>query len=136
MGAGSRIPHEVKDLAQHDHQVLIEHRPGNPSGIAVQGPEFECEWAPVIGPTCTLLLRRMVELDGMVDLDDLGRSVGVDGNPASSGVLMRSIARLARYRLLRFDRCAIVVTDHVPVVDFDHHDHQMPSWLRAGAVLR
>jgi hypothetical protein len=80
------------------HPVAKIHRAGFP----LDHPYVERCWAPILGPSSVLVLRRMPELfkgsaDPFVHLDELGRGLGIGGTGKHS-VIRRTIDRLVSHR--------------------------------------
>lgn len=79
----------------------------------------ETWWCPIVGPSCTLLLRRMQIGEGrqaVMPLGVLGAVVGLGGNGTGrSSSLVRSLARLVRYGLAAVNEAGdgLVVTTRV-----------------------
>lgn len=68
-------------------------------GYEMRGVYVERFWLPVLGPTCTLLLRRVADMfdahpDGFtVDMHDLGAQLGVAFNDSAHNALSRAFLR-------------------------------------------
>lgn len=75
-------------------------------GFDLTDPYVEQCWSAVVGPTSTLLLRRMPSLwdarsPAEIGATELSRSLGLGVGVGERSVLMRSMDRLVRYRLAR-----------------------------------
>jgi hypothetical protein len=90
------------------NHLLVVHATGHPVaavhrvGFPLDHPYVERCWAPVLGPSSVLLLRRMPELfraspDPVVPLDELGRSLGLGGTGEHSAI-RRTLDRLVQFR--------------------------------------
>ena len=86
------------------------------SGFDALGPYVELFWLPVLGPSATLLLRRLAsELraspDGYdLELDVAARALGLGGVGGRRSPLRRAILRCTRYSVARHlgdDRLAV-----------------------------
>lgn len=81
---------------------LVEH-----TGYDMRGVYVERFWLPVIGPTCTVLLRRTAELFDAnpagfdVDLVDLGAQLGIVYTGAPRNAMSRTLDRLVRFDFAR-----------------------------------
>ena len=81
---------------------LLEER-GYPSDSVF----IELFWLPVLGPSATVLFRRLGLLlagspDGMtVEMDELGRELGLGSSESRHAPLPRAISRLVRFGLAR-----------------------------------
>jgi hypothetical protein len=91
-------------------EVLAIHAVPHPNpkvrrvGLAVDGPYVEQVWAGVVGPSALLALRRLPVLrrerePAVVDLRQLGQSLGLGPPLARSGRTWRTIERLVGYRM-------------------------------------
>lgn len=91
-----------------ENPVLVLHATAHPvaaihrAGFPLDHPYVERCWAPVLGPSSVLLLRRMPELfrssaDPIVPLDELGRSLGIGGTGQQSAI-RRTVDRLVQFR--------------------------------------
>ena len=77
-------------------------------GFDLNDPYVELCWGPVVGPTATLLLRRLPVLwiervPAVITHGELSRSLGLGASSGKSSRLMHSIDRLVRYRLARWE---------------------------------
>jgi hypothetical protein len=75
-------------------------------GFDLADPYVEQCWSSVVGPTSTLLLRRMPALwaarvPAEIGASELSRSLGLGAGVGERSLLMRSMDRLVRYRLAR-----------------------------------
>lgn len=76
------------------------------AGFGLDHAYVERCWAPVLGPTSTLLLRQLptlwAETDPLrMDLAELSRTVGVGAGHGAHSPLSRALDRLVRFRLAR-----------------------------------
>lgn len=75
-------------------------------GFDLTDPYVEQCWSAVVGPTSTLLLRRMPVLwetgaPAEIEASELSRSLGLGGGTGDNSLLTRSMERLVRFRLAR-----------------------------------
>jgi hypothetical protein len=105
------------------------------AGFALDHPYLEQCWAPVIGPTSVLLLRRMPVLwrDGLtveVDPAELAASLGLSPRVGRHGALARTLDRLERYEFAhRGTPGDLEVFTELPPVTQRHLD-RLPAWSR------
>ena len=77
--------------------VIVVHATAHPvgqihrAGFPLDHPYVERCWAPVLGPSSVLVLRRMPELfkgspDPFIHLDELGRGLGIGGTGKHSAI--------------------------------------------------
>jgi hypothetical protein len=89
-------------------EVLVIHAVAHPNpkvrrvGFALDDPYVEQVWAGVIGPSALLVLRRLPVLwrerePAVVDLRELGRSLGLGPSLARSGRTWKTIERLVGF---------------------------------------
>lgn len=89
--------------------VLVFHPTAHPVpevhrfGFPLDHPYVEHCWAPSLGPTAVLLMRRVASLwqertPAMVPTSDLGRMVGVGPGTGRQGALWHTLERLVRFR--------------------------------------
>lgn len=90
------------------NDVIVVHATAHPVskvhqvGFPLDHPYVERCWAPVLGPSSVLVLRRMPELfkgsaDPFVHLDELGRGLGIGGAGRNSAI-RRTLDRLVNFR--------------------------------------
>lgn len=102
-------------------------------GFDLTDPYVEHCWGPVVGPTATLLLRRLPVLwiervPATITHEELSKSLGLGASAGKNSRLVHSIDRLVRYRLARWD------TDHTLEVYGQapglerHHVTRLPEW--------
>ena len=107
------------------------------SGFELTHPYVEQCWTPVLGPTCTLLLRRLPLLwaDGTparMGYGDLAASLGVAGQSPNSGRrLERVLDRLVEFRVARpgAQRAILDVFERVPALA-EHLVASLPPCLQ------
>lgn len=73
------------------------------AGFALDHPYLEQCWAPAIGPTSVLLLRRIPQLwqDDLAPViasDELAASIGLGRSHGRNGALWRTLERIVRFR--------------------------------------
>ena len=77
-------------------------------GVDPRSYYVELFWLPVIGPTCTWLLRRIVgrleheEVGFSLDLDETARSLGLGGRQGRNGPFRRALTRCITFELARW----------------------------------
>lgn len=77
-------------------------------GFDPRSSYVECLWLPLIGPTCTWLLRRLAgqlertETDLVIDLEGTGRALGLTGRHGRNSPLARAITRCITFELARW----------------------------------
>jgi hypothetical protein len=77
------------------------------AGVDPRSAYVERFWLPVLGPSCTLLVRRLADhLDDhpaglAIDLDETARSLGLGGAVGRHAPFLRAIDRAVRYGLMR-----------------------------------
>lgn len=102
-------------------------------GFPLDHAYIEQCWAPVIGPTSVLLLRRLPVLwrEGMtaeVDVADLAQSLGLGNSTGRSGTMQHTLQRLERFRFAAFSSPAdLEVFTEAPPLSSRHLD-RLPAW--------
>lgn len=93
-------------------------------GFDPRSPYAERFWLPVLGPTCSWLLRRLAhefdrQPDGFsIDVVQCARSIGIGGRGGHNGPFHRSIDRCVRFGLIREDAHGILaVRTRLPPLD-------------------
>src|SRR5680860_307720 len=91
---------EVLTFTPVDHPDARVRR----AGFDLSDPYVEHCWGPVIGPSATLLLRRMPALwtervPATITHNELGRSLGLGAGAGANSRLMNSLDRVVRYGL-------------------------------------
>ena len=84
------------------HGVPHPAAPVRQAGFPLDHPYLEQCWAPIIGPTSVLLLRRLPtlwrqDLSIEVDVADLAHSLGLGRSTGSSGPMRRTLSRIATF---------------------------------------
>jgi hypothetical protein len=105
-------------------------------GFGLGDPYIEHCWSTVIGPSATLLLRRLPHLwaqhePARLELGDLSRSLGLGGGTAPTSRLARSLDRVARFGLAEWawvGNRLDVYTDVPPLTP--RQLDQAPAWTR------
>lgn len=92
-------PHDVLHLEAAPHPLPAVRQAGFP----LDHPYVEQCWAPVVGPTSVLLLRRLPllwrqSLTADVDPAELAASLGLGHSTGRNGPLHRTLDRLVRFR--------------------------------------
>ena len=134
------------------HGVPHPAAPVRQAGFPLDHPYVEQCWAPVIGPTSVLLLRRLPVLwrEGMsieVEVDELAGSLGLGNSSGRHGAMRRTLDRLARFRFAEFAGPADLEVfteapplpgrqlDRLPAWTRDRHEHLLGAHLDSLARL-
>ena len=109
----SRERHRILAYLGMDHDPLLTFSPVNhpnpkvrPVGFELTDPYVEQCWAAVVGPSATLLLRRMPVLwaervPTEIPTTELSRSIGLGSGTGHSSRLTGILRRLEQFRLVR-----------------------------------
>jgi hypothetical protein len=87
------------------HLTTWTDRPGEERGYPADSGYVEAFWLPVLGPSATFLFRRLNVLleafpEGMaMEMNDLGRELGLGTSESRHAPLPRAISRLVRFGL-------------------------------------
>lgn len=120
--------------------VVISAQPNpNPTvrraGFSLDDPYVERCWAPVLGPSSILLLRRIPDLWKQsptvgVRVDELGRSIGLGGGKGRHSPIRHTLDRIVRHRFARWvdDHELAVWTEARPLND--RHLARVPDGVR------
>jgi len=116
-------------MVMEEHDVLTFTPVDHPDdrvrrlGFDLSGPYFEQCWGPVLGPSATLLLRRMPSLwaerlPAVVGREELGRSLGIGPGKGSNSTLSHTLDRVVRFGFARWHgfEPSLDVSVHVPVL--------------------
>lgn len=73
-------------------------------GFDLTHPYVEQCWAPILGPSATLLLRRLPTIwadhvPATISRDDLARSLGLGNSTGDAGRLMRTLDRITHHHI-------------------------------------
>ena len=134
------VPAQAAALVRMETQRVIRlHGVPHPQpqvrqvGFPIDHAYIEQCWAPIIGPTSVLLLRRLPVLwrEGMtaeVDVADLAQSLGLGNSTGRSGTMQHTLQRLERFR---FASCSgpaelEVFTEAPPLSS--RHLERLPAW--------
>ena len=105
-------------------------------GFDLTDPYVEQCWGPVVGPSATLLLRRMQTLwtervPATITHGELSRTLGLGAGAGANSRLMHSIDRLVRYRLATWHEHgqSLDVYRQAPGLS-PHHLERLPEWTR------
>ena len=111
--------HDVPTFTPVDHPDDRVRR----LGFDLSGPYFEQCWGPMLGPTATLLLRRMPtlwaeHLPAVSSREELGRSLGIGPGRGANSTLSHTLDRVVRFGFARWHGFApsLDVSVHVPVL--------------------
>jgi len=105
-------------------------------GFELSDPYVEQCWGPVIGPSATLLLRRMPALwaervPAVIADEELSRSLGLGGGTGANGRLNRSIDRIVRCGLATRDAAGRSLDVHLQVAELTPVQlGRLPEWTR------
>jgi len=105
-------------------------------GFDLRDPYVEKCWSAVVGPSSTLLLRRMPDLwavstPGEIEASELSRSLGLGVGVGERSRLMSTMNRLVHYRLARPvpDGAGLEVFQQVSPLTA-HQLERVPQWTR------
>ena len=109
-------------ISEHDPlPVVAWHDPiVSAGGFDPRSEYVETYWLAVVGPSCVLAARRFADWlaanpDGIeIPLEDLGRSLGLGGGTGRHAALVRTLERLARFRLAAISRHGYAVRTAFP----------------------
>jgi hypothetical protein len=105
------------------------------AGFALDDPYLEHCWAPIIGPSSTLLLRRCPplwrhRLPASVPAEDLARQLGLGHGTGRTSPLWRTLERVVRFRFAAMPAPGeLHVYTEVPPVPARQLEH-LPVWCR------
>ncbi len=105
-------------------------------GFTLDGPYLEHCWAPVLGPTSVLLLRRAAWMwrsgpTEAIPSEDLARGIGLGAGTGRSSALGRTVERLTHFGFLRRPEPGeLEVFTEVPLLSARQLS-TMPGWTRA-----
>jgi len=129
-------------MVMENHDVLsftpIEHPDPRVQrvGFDLTDPYVEQCWGPVVGPSATLLLRRMPTLwtervPATITHGELSRTLGLGAGAGANSRLMHSIDRLVRYRLATWHEKgqSLDVYQQAPGL-LPHQLERLPEWTR------
>ena len=133
------------------HPVPHPNRAVHQAGFGLDHPYIERCWAPVVGPSSVLLLRRFPELwrdavPASVDFDEFSRTLGLGRSTGRHSKLARTIDRLVTFGFARRaeDGSLEVFTTVRPVPENqvarlprwtqDAHEHLLTSHLAGLAA--
>lgn len=92
-------------------------------GFDLSGPYLEQCWGPMLGPTATLVLRRMPTLwaeriPAVINREELGRSLGIGPGKGTNSTLSHTLDRVVRFGFARWHgfEQSLDVAVHVPVL--------------------
>ncbi len=105
------------------------------AGFDLSHPYVELCWGPIVGPSATLLLRRMPLLwtervPAVIAHGELARSLGLGGGTGDTSRLMHSIDRLVRHRAAEWTPGRVLaVYRSLPGLG-PHQLERLPEWTR------
>lgn len=135
----------MSDIAPHE-SPLMHVVPWNDPIVDVKGfpigdPYVEMFWLPVLGPTATWLLRRLVgglsaePLGYTVDMGDLARGIGVAYTDGRHNPFGRAIHRCVMFgaaqQVAAVPNRTIAVRRHLPVLP-SRHLARLPDQMRTA----
>ena len=132
----------------NEPNLLIVHAAGHPvpavnrAGFPLDHPYIERCWAPILGPSSILLLRRMPDLwkqstTVAVPLDELATSLGLGHGTGRNSPIWRTLDRVVRFRFAEWsgERELDVYTE-APPLSARHIDRVPDStWARHEQLL-
>lgn len=108
------------------------------AGFELSDPYVEQCWSAILGPSATLLLRRLPAMwadnvPARVDRDQLSRSLGLGAGVGDNSRLMRSLERCVSHRLARWyiPGHSLDVFLNVPALR-DQQVARLPEWSQAA----
>lgn len=126
-------------MVMENHDVLTFTPVDHPDervrrlGFDLSGPYFEQCWGPKLGPTATLLLRRLPtlwtdEVPIVVSREEFGRSLGVRAGKGANSTLNHTLERMVRFGFARWHgfESSLDVPVHVPVLK-PHQLERLPQ---------
>jgi hypothetical protein len=105
-------------------------------GFELTDPYVEQCWAPLIGPSSTMLLRRLPELWSMhepaeMEAKELSRSIGLGVGMGKNSPLVRTLDRLVRFRFARPGPSEPGLDVYTEVAPLGAHElAKVPQWSR------
>lgn len=107
--------------------LTIEHVPGPSDGHDPRGHYVDVFWSPVLGPTATVLLRRLaaVRPGTTVTVASLGAALGIGPRQ-----LRRGLGRLSHFHVVVWINGRVQVPQRVPSLD-PGLAAQLPDSLRS-----
>lgn len=141
------MPVDLLDPPEPVHPATLTVRPWPDPVIDAVGHDLrstyvERFWLPVLGPSCTLLLRQLAgrfeaEPDGFdLDVADCARSLGLGAGLGRQAPLGRAVTRCAQFGAVqRFGAAGVVVRRKLPTMA-RHQLVRLPERLQAEHALR
>ncbi len=124
------------------HQIITLNPVSHPDrqvrrvGFDLTDPYVEQCWAPLIGPSSTMLLRRLPELwstqePAEVEASEFSRSIGLRSSVGKNSPLVRTLDRLVRFKFARpgASEHELDVFTEVPPLGV-HQLAKVPQWSR------
>jgi hypothetical protein len=101
--------------------------------FAATSPYVEALWLPVLGPSATWALRRLAAFldstdDCLVNLDELGRSLGLGSRTGKHSAIAVALGRVVRFDIARWDGSTLAVRRRLPPVPY-HLRRKLPPYL-------
>ena len=125
-------PSDVLTLTPIDHPDERVSR----VGFDLTSPYVEQCWGPVVGPSATMLLRRMPTLwtervPATITHRELARSLGLGGGTANNSRLAYTLDRINRFGLATWDRQAGTLDVYLQVAGLTQPQlHRLPEWTQ------
>lgn len=110
----------------NEPNLLVMHAAGHPTpavhraGFPLDHPYVERCWAPILGPSSVLLLRRIPDLWKQsptiaVPLDDLARSLGLGAGTGRNSPMWKTVERIVHFRFAAWSgECELDVYTEAP----------------------
>lgn len=123
---------DVLTFTPVDHPDARVHR----TGFDLTGTYVEHCWSAVIGPSATLLLRRMPTLwieraPATITYGELSRTLGLGGGSGANSRLMRSIDRVVRHGLATWEREGTGLDVYLQAPELNARQlERLPEWTR------
>lgn len=105
-------------------------------GFELSDPYVEQCWGPVLGPSATVLLRRLPALweqrtPASVSHGELSRSLGLGEGSGANSRLTHTLERLTRFGFAAWDRDTNTLDVFAQVPGLDRHQlAKLPQWTR------
>jgi hypothetical protein len=121
--ATTRLADPLGWIAAHDPLTVVTLADPlvEQMGHRVDSVYVEAYWLPVIGPASVLAARRLAawleaspEGEVVVDLEELGRSLGLSGQVTRNAPVVRTLRRLADFGLASYGANRYALRLHVP----------------------
>lgn len=124
--------HDVLTITPVDHPDVRVRR----VGFDLTDPYVEQCWGSVIGPSATVLLRRLPTLwidrvPATITHEDLARTLGLGAGSGAGSRLTRSIDRVAHFGLANWNEARGLLDVHLRVPALTTHQlERLPEWTQ------